>query len=171
MTENVVEGPKIRLLHCHDCGTLETLPWYEGPADRDFALEYLLIQHETNGHRHIGKLYDVAEKVWELENLRNTLIEQIKGRGSPGMAAFDPKFYDTRDTLKEDAAACYQAHLRPKEGCGDWRTQRKQLVPDTKQDRKDVGLSMEGAPRQWLCDFCVVRSYYEKKNNEAMGRT
>ena len=162
---------KIRILHCHDCGTLEELPWYEGPVERDFALEYLLLQHESEGHRHRGKLYDVEERVWKLDNLRRTIIEQIKGGGSEGLAAFDPKFYDTRDTLREDAAKCYQLHLRPKEGCGDWRTKRKELVPDTKQDRKEVGLSMEGAPRQWLCDFCVVRSYYERKNNEAMGQT
>lgn len=158
---------KIRLLHCHDCGTLEELPWYEGPADRDFALEYLLLQHETEGHRHVGKLYDVEQRVWELENLRNTIIEQIKGRGSTGLAAFDPEFYNTRDTLREDAAKCYQIHLRPKESCVDWRSDRKVLVPDTKADRKDVGLSMEGAPRQFLCDFCVVRSYYERKHNES----
>lgn len=171
MTQDTATHPKIRLLHCHDCGTLEELPWYEGPADRDVTLEYSLSKHETNGHRHIGKLYDVEERVWKLENLRRTLIEQIKGGGSSGLAAFDPEFYNTRDTLKEDAATCYQAHLRPKEGCGEWRTDRKKLVPATKKDRKEVGLSMEGAPVGWLCDFCVVRSYYERKNNEAMGRT
>lgn len=160
---------KIRLLHCHDCGTLEELPWFDGPASADIELEYVLSRHETNGHRHIGKLYDVEERVWKLKNLRNTLIEQIKGRGSAGLAVLDSTFYDVRDTLKEDAAKCYSVHLRPTAGCADWRSDRKKLLPDTKKDRKEVGLSMEKAPVRWLCDFCPVRSFYETKANQHRG--
>lgn len=160
---------KIRLLHCHECGTIEELPDFDGPPEYDSVLEYVAGRHETNGYRHVGKLYDVEERVWELKNLRNALIEQIRGRLSSGLAAFDSSFYDTRDTLRADALSCYSAHLRPKEGCSDWRTQRKMLLPPTRQDRKEVGLSMEGAPKRWLCDFCPVRAHYERKNNEALG--
>ena len=60
-------------------------------------------RHETDGHRHVGKLYDVEERVWALPNLRSQIIEQIKG-GSSGLMAFDPHFYDTRDRSRFSAS-------------------------------------------------------------------
>ena len=162
MSQDTVVHPKIRILHCHDCGTLEEIPWFDGPPEYDSLLEIMLSRHETNGHRHIGKLYDVQERVWQARNLRETIIRQIKG-GSSGLAEFDEHFYETRDTFKEDALACYSKHLRPKEGCPDWRADSKILRPDTKKDRKEVGLDMSGAPKHWLCSHCPVSAYYARK--------
>jgi hypothetical protein len=166
MSQDTAVRPKIRLLHCYDCRTLEELPDFSGPPEYDTILEVALSNHETNGIRHVGKLYDVEERVWKLKNLRNTLIEQIKGGGSMGLAAIDPKFYEVRETFKDDALKCYKEHLRPKDGCSDWRSDSKRLVPPTKKERSEVGLSMEGAPRQWLCNFCPVRAFYERKAQE-----
>jgi hypothetical protein len=162
MSRGTTAQPKIRVFHCHTCGTMEELPDFDGPPQYDTLLEFLLSQHETNGHRHIGKLYDVEERVWQVSNLRDQIIESIKG-GSKGLAAFDPAYYDTRDTFKEDALLCYNLHLRPQEGCSDWKSDRKRLLPATKADRKEVGLDMSGAPVQYLCRFCPVSAYYEKK--------
>ncbi len=161
----VTEGTneKIRLLHCHDCRTLEEIPWFDGPPQYDVLLETVLSRHETNGHRHIGKLFDVEKRAWDLPDLRKTIIEQIKG-GSSGLAEFDASYYDTRDTFREDALKCYSLHLRPKEGCPDYRADSKRLLPATKADRKEVGLTMEGAPKQYLCSFCPVQSHVEKKS-------
>jgi hypothetical protein len=163
MAPDTVVRPKVRILHCADCRTIEELPDFDGPPDRDIILEVALSRHETNGHRHIGKLYDVEERVWALPNLRKQLIEQIKGGGSLGLAAIDPEFYNVRDTFKEDAAICYGLHQRPKEGCSDWKADSKRLLPPTKADRKELGLSMEGAPKRYLCDFCPCRAYYDRK--------
>jgi hypothetical protein len=166
MVEDTAVKPKIRLLHCHTCGTLEELPDFDGPPEYDTLLTVLLERHQTNGHPHIGKLYDVEERVWKLQNLRETIIAQIKGGGSPGMAAIDPEFYNTRDTFKEDAGMCFDLHLRPAGACHDWRSDRKKLVPNTKAERKDVGLDMSRAPVRYLCDFCPVRAFYEKKSRD-----
>ena len=163
MSPDIAEHKKIRILRCFDCGTLEELPDFDGPPEHDTLLEVLMSRHETDGHRHVGKLYDVEERVWRLPNLRKAIIEQMKG-GSSGLAAFDASYYETRDTFKEDASLCYGLHLRPKEGCSDWRSDRKKLVPPTRADRKEVGLGMQGAPVRYLCDFCPVRAYYERKN-------
>ena len=162
MSQDTVVHPRIRVLHCHDCGTLDEIPWYEGPPEYDSLLEVVLSRHETNGHRHIGKLFDVEIRVWKLDNLRNQIIENIKG-GSKGLAAFDPSYYHTRDTFREDALKCYKEHLRPKDGCGDWRADSKILRPDTRKERLEVGLDMSGAPKHWLCDHCPVSAYYERK--------
>lgn len=164
MSQDTVVRPKIRLLHCHNCGTLEELPWYEGPSEYDIILEVALGRHETSGVRHIGKLYDVEVRVWEAKNLRETIIRQIKG-GSEGLAAIDPEFYNVRDTFREDALKCYSLHLRPKGMCPDYRSDRKLLVPNTKAERKSEGLSMAGAPKQWLCSFCPVQSFVESKRH------
>lgn len=164
MSPDTAVRPKIRLLHCHVCKTLEELPDFDGPPEYDAILEVALSRHETEGVRHIGKLYDVEVRVWEKRNLRETIIRQIKG-GSEGLAAFDPEFYNVRDTFKEDALKCYSLHLRPKGGCPDYRSDRKLLVPDTKAERKEAGLTMERAPKQWLCSFCPVQSFVESKRH------
>jgi len=162
MVQDISVHPKVRILQCFDCGTLEELPDFDGPPEYDVLLEFALSHHETGGHRHVGKLYDVEERVWRMTSLRDQIIEQMKG-GSKGLAAFDPAFYTVRDTFKEDAMLCFNLHLRPQEGCGDYRSDRKRLLPDTKAERKEVGLSMESAPKRWLCDFCPVSAYYERK--------
>jgi hypothetical protein len=157
-----MEHPRLRLLHCHDCGTLDEIR----PPDNDGLLEIVMSKHETNGLRHIGKLYDVEERLWALPNARYRLIEQIKGGGSSGLQVIDPKFYESRDTFKDDAMACYNAHLRPKGMCPDYRSKRKILRPDTKEERKDAGLRSprEGlAPITYLCQFCPVDSWVKAK--------
>jgi hypothetical protein len=162
MSPDTAVQPRIRILHCHDCRTLDEIPWFEGPPQYDTLLEMVLSKHETNGHRHIGKLFDVEERVWVMPNLRAQIIENIKG-GSKGLAAFDPEFYNTRDTFQEDALKCFQLHLRPAGACPDWKSDRKKLVPGTKADRKEIGLDMSTAPVQYLCRFCPVSVFYEKK--------
>jgi hypothetical protein len=81
----------------------------------------------------------------------------------------DSTYYDVQDTFREDALLCYSQHLRPKGACPDWHADNKRLTPDTKAARKEVGLSPQGMPVIFLCSFCPVRSYYDRKNNEAKG--
>jgi hypothetical protein len=163
MSQDTAVRPKIRLLYCYDCRTLEELPDFDGPPEYDTILEVALSRHETNGMRHIGKMYDVETRVWEKKNLRETIIRQIKG-GSEGLAIIDREYYNVRDNFKSDAMKCYSQHLRPKEGCGDWRADSKKLLPNTKADRKELGLDPAKMPVQYLCKFCPVSAYYERKS-------
>lgn len=167
MSQDTAARAKIRLLHCKDCRTIDVIPDFDGPPEYDTLLEIALSKHETGGYRHIGKLYDVEERVWKLENMRRALIEQIKGGGSSGLATFDSSFYDVRDQFAEDAMSCYQAHLSPKGACPDWKSDRKMLLPDTKAERKEVGLDAPRkgtAPVQYLCQHCPVNAYMERKS-------
>jgi hypothetical protein len=61
---------------------------------------------------------------------------------------------------------CFRLHLRPKDGCPDYRSSAKVLLPNTKAERKDLGLSAPAkAPghKVSLCDFCPVTSTIAKK--------
>lgn len=160
----------LRILFCLDCGTLDEVPNFDGPPEYDDLLEYAASKHETpSGLRHRGQLFTVEENVWRNDEARRGIVNQLR-EGSKGVAEIEPSFYNVRDTFKEDAMACYKAHRRPKEDCADWRSERKRLLPDTKAERKDAGLSLRPVgPARYLCDFCPVRAHYEKKANEMKG--
>lgn len=163
MSQDTVEQAKIRLLRCDTCKTLEELPDFDGPAEYDVHLNYLLSQHRTpEGHPHVGRLIDVPQKAWDMPNLRQALISQISAGISPGLDAFGD-FYSVKDTFKEDALTCYAQHLRPKDFCPDFNSPSKRLLPDTKADRKEAGLPQHGMPVIHLCSFCPMRSIMEKK--------
>lgn len=142
-----------------DCGTLEELPDFVGPPEHDTLLTLLTERHEN----HIGKLFRVSEASWFRPDTRGRIIEQIRG-GSMGLDELLPGYYDVAETFKDDALTCYGQHLRPKEGCADFRSDKKRLVPNTKAERKEAGLATRPTgPTTYLCDFCPVRSYYERK--------
>lgn len=164
-------GPRIRLLYCSVCKSLEELPPFEGRPENDVLLQLSAERHETNGVRHTGHLFDVALKLWSSERVRKEIIKQIKG-GSKGLDEIDPTYYDSKSTFAEDALKCFALHLRPKGSCPDWRSERKRLVPDTREDRNDLGLApvkADTGPKVFLCDFCPVKSFYIQKQHDAKG--
>lgn len=169
MSQDATTETKIRLLRCDVCRSLEEIPDFDGPPDYDVILQVTLSRHKhPSGEPHVGRLIDVPEKAWNIPPLREALLRQIH-EGSRGLNEFDPAYYDVQDTFREDALLCYSQHLRPKEGCPDWHADNKRLMPDTKGDRKELGLSPKGMPVIFLCSFCPVRSYMERKSNEEQG--
>lgn len=150
--------PHIRLLICKTCRVIEELPDYEGPVENDTLLEIMVGKHPG----HLGALGRCPVKVWMVPSLREAVIKQLQ-EGSSGLDVMGTQHYATRMTFAEDALKCYSAHGRPKEGCPEFRSEKKRLLPDTKADRKDVGLSIKSAPKIYLCDFCPVRSYVERR--------
>lgn len=165
MSQDTVEQAKIRLLRCDTCKTIEELPDFDGPPDYDVHLNYLLSQHRTpEGHPHVGRLIDVEKRAWDMPNLRQALTEQIMEGMSSGLDVFGTNHYAVKDTFKEDAMLCFRQHNRPKEGCPDFNSASKRLMPDTRAERKEAGLPVEGMPVIHLCSFCPVRTYYERKS-------
>lgn len=165
--------PKIRLLHCLTCNSIEELPWYEGPPEHDDLLEISVQRHRfPSGDPHAGNLFDVEIRLWALENIRKEIIGQIRGGGSKGLNEFDEKFYDTRSTFYEDAMACYASHMRPKGQCPDYMSDKKDLIPDTKSERREAGLaepSKAPGPRVKLCQFCPVHTYNITQSRKQRG--
>ena len=168
MSPDAATEPKIRLLRCDNCHSLEEFPDFDGPPDYDVLLQMMLRKHhDPSGAAHIGRLIDVPKRAWEIPALRKTLIQQIV-QGSKGLAEFDSSYYDVQNTFREDALICYGQHLRPKEGCPDFNSDAKRLMPDTKGARKEVGLDTRGMPVIHLCSFCPVRSYYDAKSHKSI---
>jgi hypothetical protein len=165
-------GPEIRLLHCKVCGTIEELPLFDGDPDEDYLLQILVDKHVfDSGEPHVGRLFRMPQLRWEDTNARKQIIQQIKG-GSAGLDEFDPEFYATRNTFQEDALKCYDAHLRPTDGCPDYNSPAKRLLPNTKDDRKEVGLpdpSRAPGPKSYLCQFCPIHSVVMQKQRALRG--
>ena len=168
-----VASPDIRVLHCLVCDTLEDFPLFDGPVANDHLLAILVERHQLpSGEPHKGHLFRVPQLTWETESIRRKVIEQIKGGGSKGLDEFDASFYDTKSTFREDAMTCFTKHLRPSDGCPDYKTEKKMLVPDTKAERKDAGLmapSKAPGPKNYLCDFCPVHSVVVSKQRALRG--
>lgn len=167
------EGPKIRLLYCYQCKTIEELPDFEGSPEDDHLLEVLIEKHESAGIKHTGFLSKIGVKLWSQEKFRKQIIENLRNRVGGGLADIDPDYYTTKATFFDDAMKCFNLHLRPTEGCYDWRSSSKKLVPKTAAERKEVGLPMPGKENStnvFLCDFCPAKTYVVQKMRDKAGQ-
>lgn len=157
------DGPFIRLLVCRSCKSIEELPDYDGrPAD-DLLLNISVEKHQKPVP-HEGLLFKVPVKYWVVPKVKEEIVKQISG-GSSGLDAFGTNFYATKMTFHEDAMTCWSQHLRPKGQCPDYKSDKKQLKPDTAAERKEAGLDKPGmtGPKVYLCDFCPVKMYNQKR--------
>lgn len=172
VTEIKDNGPKIRVLYCWNCRSIEEIPDYEGDPEYDDLLQILVERHETTGIPHNGTLFKVGVNTWSQEKYRNEIIDQIREKGGQGLANLDPDYYNTKATFYEDAMKCYSLHLRPVDHCYDWKNERKRLLPKTAELRKDAGLaapSQSLSTKVYLCDFCPVKSMVMTKQRKAAG--
>jgi len=158
------DGPVIRLLRCFVCSTWEELPDYEGPSDKDYLLEISLEKHVfPSGDPHVGKLFKVPVKAWGAQEQRKAIMEQLGKGGSEGLDALDPEksFYDTKMTFAEDAMTCWKAHNKIQDGCEDYESPKKRLLPNTAKERGELGLPkpehLDG-PKVYTCHFCPVHT-------------
>jgi len=94
--------------------------------------------------------------------------EQILGGGSKGLDILGTNFYNVKDTYSADAMKCYAIHNRPQGQCADYKSDRKELKPDTAKDRLEAGLKASNA-KIHLCDFCPVKMYNQKRAYQARG--
>lgn len=150
---------KIRLLICHTCQSIDELPDYEGDPERDDTLNYRVAEHHfPSGNPHIGSLARVEAKSWQNKNHRQGILEKLGQAKAPGQGeGLGQTYYDVKGNFQQDALKCWKAHGRTSD-CADYRHDNKRLVPDTKGERKDLGLSPSTRPNTWLCDFCPVSS-------------
>ena len=165
-------GPVFRLLYCLVCGSLEELPPFEGRPENDHLLAIAVAPHKfPSGEEHKGKLFVLPVAYWEGET-RKRIIEQIKGGGSKGLDEFDDSFYASRSTFAEDALKCFAQHNRPQDGCSDYMTPAKRLLPNTSAERKELGLPSAAdapGPKSSLCMFCPVHSVVTTRKRTLMG--
>ena len=148
----------IRLLVCGHCKSVEILPDYEGPVERDFLLDNLVKRHQfADGRAHApAALAKVQSSDWENSAYQKEILKKISestiGGGETGLGS---PFYEARDTFKADAFDCWTKHNRTK-NCGDYKSDSKLLSPGTEAERRAAGLPPQerGPLDQYLCHFC-----------------
>lgn len=166
------EGPQIRIFYCWNCKTIDELPDFQGRPEDDDLLAILVERHQSAGVPHSCTPLRVGVKLWSVERIRNEIIKQIRSGTNGGLDELDPDYYATRSMFYEDAMTCYAKHLRPKEGCPDWKDSSKRLIPKTDELRKYAGLesaAKSAGTKVYLCDFCPVKSHYVTKMRDAAG--
>lgn len=158
---------KVRLLICFECKSIEEVPFYEGPPERDETLEYRASKHAyPSGERHVGQLAVVDKTQWDDPTIRTAIIRKISA--GPDGEGLGQQFYDIKSTFQEDAMTCWKRHGK-RVNCEDYKTDKMRLRPDTAADRKAEGLDPKTRPSTFLCQFCPVNSHVVTKQREARG--
>lgn len=164
MTEHV------RLLICHTCKTVQELPDYEGPAERDDTLNFRVSEHRfSDGSEHFGIMGRVEAAHWNKPSHRDEIVAKIReAAGMPGTGSgMGESYYDVKSNFQMDALGCWQQHNRTHD-CDEYQSDRKRLYPDTKAERKSEGLPAE-RPSTFLCDFCPVHSLVMQRKRHEQG--
>jgi hypothetical protein len=181
MTTADLEQEYILLLICKTCKTIEELPYvktgkYLGDGKYDQTdspfLEEAAAPHNRQGH--YGMLTDINFVYWMTPKVKNSIIAQIKdtftdgSNMASGLDVFGTGFYDLKDTYSSDAMSCWKVHNSPKGQCADYKAERKLLSSGTDAERKAEGLG-KSTIKVYLCDFCPVKMYNQKKAYEERG--
>lgn len=170
---------RIRLLICHLCGSVDEIPWCGEELgcqhpDCVAPLEYRVANHLfPSGRPHPMDLGDVPKKKWDQKTNRYDILQEIgKHSGPPGTGAgMGVQNYSVQQTFEEDAFACWKRHNRTTD-CGEFQSDRMRLIPDTKAERKDLGLETRAKyiPTQvFLCNYCPMMSVRQTKVRAKKG--
>lgn len=153
------DDEKVRLLICHVCQSIDELPDYEGDPAHDDTLNYRVAEHQyPSGTPHVGSLARVSAKSWNNKDHRAGILAELAKAGLPGKGeGLGQSYYDVKDNFRADALKCWKQHNRTL-NCEDYHSESKRLYPDTKAERKDLGLSPNTRPNTFLCNFCPVES-------------
>ena len=171
MVDTAVE-PRVRLLFCHSCRSVQAVPEFFGPVEYDDLLNARLAEHTFADNRsHELVVGDIEEAQWDKKTVQDQVIGQMAqdmGYVPPGSATgLGPTFYAVKATYEIDALDCWKKHRRTTD-CGDFHSDGKRILPDTRGDRKELGLSTRRQPI-FLCDFCPIKSIMDTKRNAAKG--
>lgn len=150
---------QIRLLACRVCKSIDQLPDYEGPADRDWLLQRVVEKHRHEDPQ-AGCLFKVNTGDWGKDHFREQIVKQISDKLSHGIAGegLGSPFYDLKNTLQEDAMTCWKQHFR-NPACNDYKSDTKRITPGTAAERKAAGLpEYRSANDIYLCQYCPVHS-------------
>lgn len=160
----------IRLLACSVCKTIEEIPDYEGRPEGDHLLTKSLEKHGPRENRHFGQLFKVSKEQWDNPNLKQEVAKQIANKLTAGEGeGLGSEFYEIKDQFSEDAMTCWAQHNRTK-SCGDYKSDKKRLTPDTADERRQAGLPQLGREKDiFLCQFCPVHSLVVTAARRAAG--
>jgi len=163
---------KIRLLICEYCGTVEEMPDFEGNWQNDEWFGRLVQKHllpsgeHTHGNVHIGKV-EADKWMNHKEDITAKMASEFKLPGE-GTGLGDT-FYDVKSNFMADAFKCWKTDHNRTTNCGDYKSDKKRLLPDTRAERKSEGLDIKSRPNTFLCDFCPYNSIVMQRQRKAKG--
>lgn len=176
-----LEPDYINLLICKQCKDIKEVPYWKGGKKLPEAGRYDQTDNPwlegaigaCGPAGHFGILTDCLTVAWVGNaKLKEEILERIKkqilGGGSSGLDILGTNFYAVKDTYSADAMSCWKIHNSPKGQCSDYKAERKVLKPDTAAERKAIGLEATKS-KIYLCDFCPVKMYNQKKAYEERG--
>lgn len=168
LTDN---GPQLRIFYCWNCRVFDELPDFQGRPEDDTLLAILVERHQSAGVPHHCTPFKIGVKLWSNPRIQQAIIKQIREQTNGGLDMLDPTYYSTRSMFYEDAMKCYAEHNRPKDSCGDWKSDKKRLLPNTAAERREAGLASPaaGGTKVYLCDFCPMKSVVMTKQRAAAG--
>ena len=172
--ETVVDSddPRIRIFVCYVCDSVEPLPWFDGPPERDEALIARIEPHKSAGVAHKGHLFTVSEVSWASSTRREEILKQLDLARNGGETGLGTRFYDVRNTFEEDAMRCWRKDHNRTTDCADYMSDAKLLLPDTREERKELGLSLKAKDRPAntrLCHFCPYHSIVMQRVRHEQG--
>lgn len=165
---------KIRLLVCKTCASIQPLPDYEGPVDRDETLLSRVAEHQypgpapTRGHE--MELGRVSEASWTDPDKRAQMLGEIQKNVGVGKGAgLGDEAYAVRDNFSEDAMRCWRFEHGRTSNCDDYMSDKKKILADSRAERKDLGLDPSTRASIKLCQFCPYHSVVMQRKRKAAG--
>lgn len=163
-----------RLIVCSKCRTIDEIPsepddieYYVRRHEPEPLLLRAMAKHDHGVMRIGGKdpeilVMQVDDTAWTKPDNRTRILAELK----KNLTGFEPEFYATRDTFKEDAMRCFNLHQRPKEGCIDYQDDSRLLTPASwltekpeKLSKREKDLVPPTRKPVYLCHFCPVQSH------------
>lgn len=170
------DGPEIRLLVCGQCKTIEPLDDFQGPVDYDAVLAVAVDRHKDGVERRPhapAALLRVKEKHWKSPNVQDEISKRIQESFDPtAETGLGTSAYTMVDNFRADAMQCFKEHFRNPD-CGDYKSASKRLAPDTRGERKELGLNPKydenPALTKFLCEYCPVHSMVQQAARKKAG--
>lgn len=175
--EELEHGARDVLLVCADCGTIEHVPGFDGPAEKNEPFQARLRNHlvplADRTATHAIATTTVNAKLWaQNEDFRKYIARAISEANKTGDVGLGHEFYDLKSTFAEDAMTCWREKHNRTQNCEDYRSDKMRLLPGTREQRKDLGLPTKAKDRPratFLCDFCAYHSIVMQRARKAKG--
>lgn len=158
---------KIRLVVCTTCSSVEEIPDYEGPWQNDTWLNEKLKGHmlpsgeKTHGEVHV---VGIDGNIW-MTNKNDALAWLSNELTPPGQGlGLGQTLYDAKDNYSADAMRCWRIDHQRTTNCGDYRSDKKRILPDTAAERKAEGITTK-RPNIFLCDFCPYQQIINQRRD------
>lgn len=166
---------EIRLLACGQCRTVQVLEDFKGPVEYDEVLAVAVSKHKNGTVEHApAALLRIDESDWKKPGVAQEVTKRIQESMDPESPLGLPSAaYEMLDNFKADAMQCWAQHLRTPD-CNDYMSPAKRLVPDTKKERKELGLNPRYDAQnpeltRHLCLYCPVHSLVQQSARKKAG--